>query len=136
MANDIMLPGAIAYGNMSTMQFAVVRKTGTTIAGAYEIGLTTALTQRPIGILTNKPTSSGQGADVVIAGIVKAHYGDTITIGQALTFDITGRVIPALIDSTAAASKVYIIGQSLEEGTVSTIHPIVFHQPYIYSSTG
>ena len=136
MANDQMLPGAIAYGNMSTMQFAVVRLTGTTIAGGFEVGLTTALTQRPIGILINDPNSSGQAADVVMNGIVKALYGDTITIGQALSFDITGRVTPALIDSTAAASKVYVIGQSLEAGTVGTFHPIKLHEPYIYSSTG
>ncbi len=136
MANDIMLPGAVAYGDMSTRQFHVVRLTGSTIPGGFEVGFTTALTHRPVGILTNKPTSSGHGADVVMSGIVKAQYGDTITIGQALTFNIAGRVIPALIDTTNAQSKVYIIGQSLEEGTSGTVHPIQFHPPYIYSSTG
>ncbi len=135
MANDQMLPGAIAYGNLSTSQFCVVRLTGSTIPGGFEVGLTTALTHRPVGILINDPNSSGQAADVVTSGVVKAHYGDTITIGQALTFNILGRVIPILIDTGTAINKAYVIGQSLEEGTSGTYHPILFHQPYIISST-
>jgi len=136
MANDLMLPGAIANGDLSTRQFYVVRLTGSTIAGGFEVGVTTALTQRPIGILTNDPNTSGQGAEVVLSGIVKAQYGDTITIGQALSFGTDGRVAPILIDSTDALSKRYVIGQALQAGTSGEVRYIDLQRPYIYASTG
>jgi hypothetical protein len=134
-ANEIMLPGAIANGDLSTRQWYAVRQTGSTIATGFEIGPTTAATQRPVGILTNNPNTSGQAAEVVIEGIVKAEYGDTITIGQPLTVDALGRLVAMLSDTGTAISKQYIIGEALEAGTSGDIRSIRLHAAYIHSST-
>jgi hypothetical protein len=67
---------------------------------------------------------------------VKAEYGDTVTIGQALAPNATGRLVPILIDTTGAVSKNYVIGEALEAGTSGDIRLVRVHAAYIYSSTG
>lgn len=134
--NEIMLPGAIAGSDLSSQQWYAVRLDGTTMGTGFQVGAITAATQRPIGILANNPNTSGQGAEVVISGIVKVEYGDTVTIGQALTINATGRIVASLIDTTGAISKQYIIGESLEAGTSGDIRFIKLQTAYIYSSTG
>lgn len=65
------------------------------------------------GILQNKPTA-GQAADVGIFGVSKAIIGATVTAGDALETDSTGR----LITQTSTHPKVAV---AIESGAVNNI---------------
>ena len=73
-------------------------------AGTTATGTTAGLGQKAIGILQNQPvyrTAANGGleafaeAEVTLSGISKVVCGAAVSVGQALTIDTTGAVVPA-----------------------------------------
>jgi hypothetical protein len=94
-----------AAADLSSNQFYFVK-----LASATTVDVCTAITDLPIGILQNAPTS-GQSAVVAIFGISKASADGTIT---------AGRWIGTSADSQAAGitpgsdTTVYVMGQAIQ----------------------
>jgi len=117
--NVIRLPGAIVNGDFSTRQFYAVRLTGSTSVD-FEIGPTTANTQKPIGILVNDPDTSGHAAEVAIAGVTKVQLGGASTAGNSLGPDAAGRLV-AVAEGDSGSSGRFVIGIALQSGTSGEI---------------
>ncbi len=69
-------------------------------------------TDRPIGVLQNKPTAQGEEASVMLKGVSKAIAGVTIAIGELVT---PSEVTDGRLD-VAGASTDTILGMCLEGG--------------------
>ena len=94
-----------AAADLSSNQYYFVK-----LASATTVNVCTAITDLPIGILQNTPTS-GQAADVRIFGISKASADGTLT---------AGRWIGTSADSQASGitpgsdTTVYVMGQAIQ----------------------
>ena len=94
-----------AAADLSSSQYYFVK-----LASATTVNVCTAITDLPIGILQNTPTS-GQAADVRIFGVSKASADGTIT---------AGRWIGTSADSQAGGitpgsdTTVYVMGQAIQ----------------------
>lgn len=78
-------------------------------------------TDRLIGISAGaKAIASGFRVEVVRAGLKEVEYGGTVTRGQPLTSDATGRAVAAVLDPVAPPN---IIGIAEESGVVGDIRP-------------
>lgn len=129
MDNAIMLPGAIASGDLSTRQFTAVMLSGTS-GVAFEVAGISSGTHRPIGILANDPNTSGMAAEVVLAGVTKWQLGGNVTQGDVLTNDSFGRAVSI----TVGTSGRYAMGSALESGNTTAIIFAIVHQPYLPST--
>lgn len=119
--NFSVIPGAIANGDMSTMQFSVVVSS---TANPFEVALSTSALLYPYGILQNDPNTSGHGAEVAHQGVCKARYGGTVNQGTPLASDSLGR----LIESTGLGE--YKIATALQSGSCSEIHYVLLNSPH------
>jgi hypothetical protein len=101
-----------AATDLSTHQYKFVK-----LISATTVGLCTAATDRPIGVLQNKP-ASGEAAEVCIFGITKLLAGGTIVFNNVIGTDASStadKKIPGTDTSefmcgtaiTAAASGEY-----------------------------
>lgn len=59
------------------------------------LGAGSAVTEFLIGVATEIDAATGEPIDVIRAGIADVEYGGTVTRGQPLTSDATGRAIAA-----------------------------------------
>lgn len=87
-----------AVGDLSTKQFYCVERAGNGSAG---VSLANSVTDRPVGILQNKPTS-GQAATVRLLGRSRAVVDGSstaIVAGDILGPDASGRLIKAATDT-------------------------------------
>jgi hypothetical protein len=73
--------------------------------------------ERTIGVLQNRP-KSGQACDIQQAGFTKAMYGGTVTRGDLLEIDSSGRFV------TSSTTGHLVVGQASESGALSEIHTI------------
>ena len=105
---------AIAYGR-------VVRLTAdTTVAqSAAATDAHFGVCAQPGGALAN------QRCDIVISGTPEAEYGGTVTRGDLLTSDASGRVITA---TAAVGANIRIIGMATVSGGVGDIVEILVSQ--------
>ena len=108
MANFETLPGAIANADMSTMQFSFVNLSGSTSVD-FEIQQSTAATARPVGILMNAPTSSGQPAEVAISGVAQLRFDASIANGGLIVCSSGGK---GAADTTTAGE--WVAAESLQ----------------------
>lgn len=132
--NYTALPGAKANGDLSTGQFLAVRMTGSTSVD-FEVGPTTANTQRPVGFQQNDPDSSGQPVEVAIHGIAKVRYGGTIAQGDLLGVDASGRAVSlGSPTSTGGHTGRYVVGQALMNGTSTGVYHALIHQAYLFTT--
>ena len=102
--------------------------TATTAIAAYslvkfgandgEVQLATAATDLIIGCNDRIPAAIGDRTDIVRTGIVEVVYGASVTRGQELTADASGRAIPA---APAAGSNVTVIGIAEVSGVVGDV---------------
>ena len=130
MANYETLPGAIANGDMSTMQFGFVNLSGSTSVD-FEIQQSTAPTARPVGILMNAPTSSGQPAEVAMSGVAQLRFDARIAQGQTLVCSSGGK---GKADTTTADE--FTSAVALQNGTASGIYFVqMFSPPYKKNTT-
>jgi hypothetical protein len=110
--NSISVPGLVAGAAIT--QYRVVKAAST----AGQVINVTATSSVGIGICQNDPSGAGQPANVVMSGIAKAIAGtSTITLGESLGFDTTGRVMDIAINSTTATRP--SIGYALESSAAA-----------------
>lgn len=109
----------VAGADLSALQYTFVKldSTGKAVACA-------ALTDKPIGVLQNSPTS-GQEAEVVVIGGTKVKAGvGGLTEGAAVKTLATG-LAGALTVGTDTTH--YIVGQSLTEVAANEIATVVLN---------
>jgi hypothetical protein len=75
-----------------------------------------AATDKPIGVLQNKP-NTGEVMDILVTGVTKMILGGTVAAGDDLTSDASGRAITAV--ANAGANR--IMGVALQGGTVGLV---------------
>jgi hypothetical protein len=75
-----------------------------------------AITDKPIGVLQNKPDAAGKAAEVMMLGISKVSADGAITVGDSLGTSADGQA-----DSIAAGTDttVYTAGTALEAATAA-----------------
>ncbi len=89
-SNNVQFQGdQTASADLSTHQFKFVKQ-----SGVKTVTVCAATTDIPTGVLYNNPTS-GQAAQVAIAGKVKVICGAAVTAGQEVMSDTSGRAITA-----------------------------------------
>jgi hypothetical protein len=106
------LPGFVASGDLSSSQYKLVRLAST--AGAVVI-VDGDQTDVVLGVLYNDPTS-GQAAEVAIGPVVKAQAEASLSAGDYVTGDTTGRlkatttanddVIGVLLEASSSAGDI------------------------------
>lgn len=87
-------PGVVvsfeAGADLSTRQYHFVKVTGAQTCNAI-----TATTDKPVGVLQNKPGAVGRAATVNVDGISKVVAGAAIAAGSPITFNAAGQAIVA-----------------------------------------
>jgi len=73
--------------------------------------------ENAIGVLQNKP-ASGQAAQIMVLGESKAVYGASVTAGQNLAADASGKLVPA-------AGEAAVLAVALESGSADEIHTVL-----------
>lgn len=68
--------------------------------------------------------STGQEVDVFMSGVAIVEYGGTITRGQLLTSDATGRAVAA---APAAGTNNRIVGIAMVSGVVGDLGSVLIH---------
>jgi hypothetical protein len=112
--NILLKIGGKAVSDLRLKQFYALQLVSGT---DYGFNLATASTQKPGGILQNKPNTN-QAVDAAVFGICKYIAGGSIAVGDSLTPTSTG----ALIATTSA--KDFVWGRALvaaSTGDVATM---------------
>jgi hypothetical protein len=131
-ANYDTIPGAIANGDMSTMQFLCVRLTGSTTID-FEIGLCTAAGHAVIGVLQNAPNTSGHGAEVARQGVFKARVNQLVNPGNRLGPAADGMLAPVTAGGTTGETTFAV---ALQTGTASnSVIYVMAPAPYQFHTT-
>jgi hypothetical protein len=105
------LPGFVASGDLSASQYKLVRLASTAGAVVLVDGDQTDIV---LGVLYNDPTD-GQAAEIAIGPVVKAQAEASLSAGDYVTGDTTGR----LKATTTANDDVFGV---LLEATVTAGH--------------
>lgn len=110
----------VAGADLSAEQYKFVK-----LNSSGQAVVCAAITDRPIGILQNAPTS-GQEAEVLVVGGSKLKAGGSITEGAMLgiTSAGLGKAIVAGTDTTQ-----YTLGTALTEGASGEIITVVIATP-------
>ena len=104
------LPGLVAGADLSAKQFYFVKLTT-----AFTVDVCSAVTDIPIGILQNNPTS-GQEAAVCVFGLTKVNSDAALSVGN---------IIGSAADGQAAAyvagtdTTKYLCGQVVQASTAA-----------------
>lgn len=114
------IPGAVALSDLSSTPNRFVSMAASGMA-LTDTGLLAD------GVLLNEPNALGVAAEVAFSGVVKVEAGDTVTAGQFVTSDSTGRAIPAV----AGGSAVAINGKALSGGAVGNLITVLLNKGYI-----
>jgi hypothetical protein len=111
-AAQIKLGNLVAASDLSTKQFYFVK-----LASATTVDVCTAITDKPIGVLQNTP-SSGQAAEICIFGITKVSADGNLSAGNLIgtSSDSQADAIASGTDTT-----VYVMGQAIEAGAAGNI---------------
>lgn len=104
------LTGLTASADLSSKQFHFVK-----ISGANTVTVCAAVTDRPIGVLQNKPTS-GQEAEIVACGVTKLSSDEAVAAGSVLGSSADGQ---AQVVTVGSETTVYIAGQALTASTAA-----------------
>ena len=84
-----------------------------------------AATDKLIGVSTNIATDSGSRVDVVLEGIAEVEFGGTVTAGDQVTSDSSGKAVTA---APSAGVNNRIIGIAMESGVSGDIGSILIEQ--------
>lgn len=101
----LMLPGFTASADLSAKQYYAVK-----VSGAGTVTVCAAVTDVPIGILQNAPTS-GKAAEVMISGISKVNSDAALSRGNLIGTAADGQL--AAYTAGTDTTK-YIVGQVIE----------------------
>lgn len=106
------MPGSLSPN--SGKQFRFVK-----VTGPNQVGQATGVaTEAPAGVLQNKPQAVGDAATVGIQGVSMCEAGGTVTAGDGLKVDATGRPITAVIGTDK------LVGIALLSGAVGQLIPV------------
>lgn len=88
--------------------------------GAADMGVlaAAAVSDKIIGVSTDIAAASGERCDVILDGVADVLYGGTVTRGDPLTSDASGRAVTA---APGAGTNNSIIGRALISGVVGDI---------------
>ena len=103
-----------AEGDLSSNQYHLVKFD---TAQNLSCAAVAAVTDQPIGVLTNKPTDE-QAASIVLAGVTKVKCGGSVTRGDLLKVTADGRVQTAAVGQ---GNNFATIGQALTTGAANEI---------------
>jgi hypothetical protein len=95
------LIGCTASADLSAKQFCFVK-----FSAARTVTVCSATTDKPIGILQNKPTS-GHAATVATSGVSKVVVGSTVSNGDSVGTDSNGKAATY----TASDTTKHLVGQ-------------------------
>ncbi len=122
------IPGAIAGENLSSDQFRFVLMNATD----YQVaGMSSAATERPVGILQNDPTVAGQAAEVAYSGAAKVEYGGNVTAGDTLVSDDNGKAIKDVEVTAGSAHDLHHMATALVTGVDGDIEIVLVHTPHL-----
>jgi hypothetical protein len=110
-AAQIKLGQLTASADLSAKQFHFVK-----LSAATTVDVCSGVTDKPIGILQNSPTS-GQAAEICIFGITKVVSDGTTAAGNLIGTSSDGQ---AAVYTTTDTTK-YICGQAIEAGAASEV---------------
>lgn len=108
----------IAGADLSGSQYYIV-KTGST---ARQVVLASAATSM-LGVLQNKPNVD-EVAEVAVMGTAKVIAGGTISYGDNVTVNASGKAITRTTEN-------YILGTALEAGADGSIIEVLLNKSYI-----
>lgn len=94
-----------AGSDLTAAQFKCVR-----LATDGQVEVCTSATERPLGILQNKPDAANVEANVMIVGVSKCAADAAITVGAALGTSADGQ----LVTKTNEGTDGFVIGTALE----------------------
>lgn len=101
-----------AAGDLSAKQYYYVKLTST----ANRVDVCAAATDKPIGVLQNKPDAAGKNAEVMIVGITKGSANGALSIG-----DLVGTSSDGQVDGKTPGTDTteYVTGQVLEAASAA-----------------
>lgn len=102
---QVKIPGLTASADLSAKQYYFVK-----ISGANTVDVCAAVTDRPVGVLQNAPTS-GQEAEVCCFGVTKVSSDEALAAAVVIGSSSDGQ---AQVVTVGTETTVYIAGQVLE----------------------
>lgn len=92
------------------------------VSGAHQVALATgAANEIPVGVMQNKPQVTGAAATVAIRGVSLVEAGGTVTAGQAIKVDGSGRGVAA----TLPADVALVVGVAVGGAAVGQLLPVL-----------
>lgn len=88
------------------------------ITGVHNCGAVAASGQRSIGVLQNKPDAANKAATVAVHGVSKVECGGSVTAGDEVTTDASGKAV------TAAGGN-HVLGVALDTGADTELIPVL-----------
>jgi hypothetical protein len=107
---QVKLPGLTAAGDLSTKQYYFVK-----LASAKTVTVCTAVTDKPIGVLQNKPSAAGQAAEIVAIGVTKLSGDANLNFGDSIGTSVDGQAAAY----TASDTTKYIVGQVIVDNSAA-----------------
>lgn len=104
---------AEAASDLSAKQYFFVDKDATT---DDRIAVVAAAGARALGVLYDKPAAAGRGCKVAIGGIVKVQAGGTITRGDSIKSNASGKAVTATkatVDTTDTSASDPVVGSEV-----------------------
>mgnify|MGYP001766677445 CR=1 FL=1 len=110
----------ISAADLSAKTGYAVKLNGSLTNGQAQVALAGA-NETAIGIIKDGGRASGDEVSVVFEGATnEARLGDTVTVGDFLKVDSTGRLVTA-----TATGDINIIAQALKSGAVGELIPVI-----------
>lgn len=100
-----------ASADLSDKQYHFVK-----LASATTVAICAAVTDKPIGVLQNNPTS-GQVAEICLFGISKISADATLAAGDVIGTSADGQAQPITLGTE---TTVHVCGQAIEAGAAGT----------------
>ena len=119
MSNIVLVKNQIADAVINA--FSIV-KFGTTDG---HIVPAAAVSDSLVGVSTDIAAAIGDRADVIVHGLADVLYGGTVTRGDLLTSDASGRAVTA---APAAGVNNVVIGVAFVSGVVGDIGAVIISQ--------
>jgi len=108
-------PGMItkqAGEDLSSFQFMAV-----TLESDGQVDAHDAVTDVPFGVLQNKPSAAGRGAEIMYMGRSKVEFGETVVVGNLIRFgaDSKAYIFVTDVDVTAFCAGTCTLGGAAGE---------------------
>ena len=90
-------------------------------AGVNEVEVADAVTDPLLGVTTSIGSQDNGRCDVIVAGVSEVRIGATVTRGEVLTTDASGRAV-------TATGTVRVVGMAMADAVVDDIASILIAQ--------